>query len=105
MATKTLKKELQDLKNKYIIQNIVLVGLAITGIVSFITFRSIVLFELGAFGFMADLTYELIGTKRGWWKYSYPSLWKIANRVPIEVPLTYFFMGVVAAAFVFFRLT
>jgi uncharacterized membrane protein len=85
-------------------QNITLIGLAIVSVIGFLTYRNFVIIELGIIGFVADLLYELYGTGKGWWNYDFLSIYVIAGRLPIEIPLAYFFMGASAVVFVLFRL-
>ncbi|MBS3064985.1 MAG: hypothetical protein J4451_00605 [DPANN group archaeon] len=85
-------------------QNITLIGLAIVSVIGFLVYRDFVIIELGIIGFVADLLYELYGTAKGWWSYDFLSIYVIAGRLPIEIPLAYFFMGASAVVFVLFRL-
>jgi uncharacterized membrane protein len=86
------------------VQAAMLVILALIGSLGFLTYKNFIIIELGLIGFVADLIYELYGTAKGWWSYNYSSIYVIASRVPIEVPLMYFFMGAMAALFVLWRL-
>lgn len=76
------------------------------GVLGIITYRNLIILELGLLGAFCDLLYELYGTKKGWWSYDNShSHYMIAGRLPIGVVFTYFCMGMVAATYVLVRLS
>jgi len=79
-------------------------GLAIIGISGFILFKKTLIIEAGSIAFFSGLIWELYGTKKGLWKNSPSPIFTIANRLPIEIALSYFFLGMIAASYVTFRL-
>lgn len=82
----------------------VLIVFGIISIIGVMEYKSPIIIEFGIIAAVADLVYELYGTKKGWWKYG-KSRFMIAGRVPVNVPLTYFFMGMAAVIFVLIRLS
>jgi len=90
------------MKNQWLI--ISMFGLAIIAIPSFIFLKKMLIIELGTIIFFIGLTWELYGTKKGLWKNSSSPIYNIANRLPIEIALSYFFLGMIAASYVIFRL-
>jgi hypothetical protein len=82
-----------------------MLGLAITGITSFILLKKMIIIEVGAIIFLTGFTWELYGTKKGLWNNKPSPIYTIAGRLPIETALSYFFIGMVAASYVIFRLS
>jgi len=82
-----------------------MLGLAITGITSFILLKKMIIIEVGAIIFFIGFIWELYGTKKGLWGFNPSPIYTIADRVPIETALSYFFIGMVAASYVIFRLS
>jgi len=90
------------MKNQWTI--ISMFGLAIIAISSFIFLKNSFIIELGLIIFFIGLIWELYGTKSGLWKNNPSPIYSIANRLPIEIALSYFFLGMIAASYVIFRL-
>lgn len=90
--------------SKHLKHNFLLYLLAFVGIASLLTFRNMISIEVGLIGAVADVIFELWGTKEGLWTYYQDSVYKIGGRLPIEITLSYFFLGILAANYIFFRL-
>lgn len=90
------------MENQWIIFS--MLGLAIIGISSFMIFKKMLIIELGTIIFFISLIWELYGTKKGLWKNNPSPIYTIAGRLPIEIALSYFFLGMIAASYVIFRL-
>jgi len=115
-----LRKKYDELKRKYeyitsayvnpvvmkvrtkLPQELVLLSLILLGSYGYSVYRNNAAIYLGLFAAAAAMAHELYGTKVGWWKY-YKSVYMIAGRVPLGIPLTYFFMGMVVVAYMLFR--
>ena len=76
--------------------------IAIAGL---IIYKNIFIIEPGILGAIGSLIYELYGTKKKLWSYSSSPIYMIAGRIPIEVILTYFFGGMLAAVYILYRLS
>jgi uncharacterized membrane protein YoaT (DUF817 family) len=81
-----------------------MLGLLIIGISGFILLKKMLIVEVGSILFFVGLIWELYGTKKGLWNYEPSPFYTIAGRVPIETLLSYFFLGMVAASYIIFRL-
>lgn len=82
-----------------------MLSLAITGITSFILLKKMIIIEVGAIIFLIGFTWELYGTKKGLWSFNPSPIHTIADRIPIETALSYFFIGMIAASYVILRLS
>lgn len=74
------------------------------GLMGLVVYKNTIIIETGILGMLANLIYELRGTRNKGWRYSPASLYMIAGRLPIEVILSYFFTGMAVATYIFFRL-
>jgi hypothetical protein len=74
------------------------------GIAGLVKLRNPVILELGAIGFVADIVWELYGTRNQLWSYYHSPFYMIGGTLPIEIAVLYFFLGMTAAAFVLYRL-
>jgi len=79
-------------------------GLAIASITSLILLKKMIIIEVGAMIFFIGFVWELYGTKKGLWVYNPSPIYTIADRIPIEIALSYLFIGMAAASYVIFRL-
>lgn len=109
------KKEYENLKAKYQRlkirykevrsrkTNLILAILTyLLGILCIIEYRQLIILEAGILLMLVGLMVELHGTKKGAWDYA-DSLYMINKRVPIEIALQYFFIGIIGANYYFFR--
>ncbi len=105
---KKLKARYKKLKEKYKKvsgkkTNLILAILTyLLGVICIIEYRHPVILEAGILLMLVGLAVEIHGTKKGAWDYS-DSLYMINGRVPIEIALQYFFIGVIGASYYFFR--
>jgi hypothetical protein len=74
------------------------------GIAGFVKFRNLIILELGIIGFVADISWELYGTGNKLWNYHNSPFYMLGGTLPIEVVILYFFLGMTAAVYVFYRL-
>ena len=75
---------------------------AIIGIAGIIKYQSLAIPIVGFFVMACDLLIELYATKKGFWAYK-DYTYKIAGRVPIEIPFIYFFLGAFIVIYILFR--
>ena len=81
---------------------IVLFG--VIGITGLVKLRKLVILELGAIGFVADIVWELYGTGNRLWGYYHSPFYMIGGTLPIEIIILYFFLGMTAAVYALCRL-
>ena len=89
---------------RYARDNWLLLGMTLLAAAALLQYRSLISIELGLLGMVVDILVELRGTTKGQWRYNKSDVYDIRGRVPIEVPLMYFLMGVIGASYVLFRL-
>ena len=78
--------------------------LAIIGLSGFILLKEILIIEVATIVFFIALIWELYGTKKGLWNYDPSPIYTIVGRIPIEILISYFFLGMIAASYVIFRI-
>ncbi|MEM5804883.1 MAG: hypothetical protein QXU82_03535 [Candidatus Aenigmatarchaeota archaeon] len=81
----------------------VLISAAI-GLLFLALYRHWLMIEMGVIAFAADVLWEMHGISRDWWKYRASPTYNIMGRLPIEIPLTFFFLGVWAVGIVLLTL-
>jgi uncharacterized membrane protein len=89
---------------KFSINHLGLIIGAAVALAMYIHYGNWVMIEVGIITFVLDVFWELRGTGKGWWKYDKSPIFNIAGRVPIEIPLTFFFLGIWAVGIVLFTL-
>jgi len=95
-----MRKEVKQFFQKRI-STFVPLPIAIAGM---LYYKSIAIPMLGALAFVADVTWEYYTTMWGLWKYRKSRLWMIFGRIPIDVPVAYFFLGAAVATYILFRM-
>jgi len=90
------------MKKEHIPPLAILICAAIAGIWGLISFRHWLIIELGLIALIADFIVEYTGTKKGSWEYE--NLGPMFGKLPLYVPLTYFFLGMGVAAYCLLRL-
>lgn len=80
----------------------ILAGTAVIGIAGLLFFRNWLIIELGLIVFAVDFVFEYIGTQKGWW--SYKKIGPVVGKLPLHVPLTYFFLGMATTTYLLWRL-
>ena len=83
---------------------LLMVLFGVIGIAGLVKLRNPVILELGAIGLVADIVWELYGTRNRLWSYYHSPFYMIGGTLPIEIAVLYFFLGMTAAAFVLYRL-
>ena len=58
---------------------------------------------LGLLAMIGDIAWENYTTKWGLWRYRKSRVYMIFGRIPVEVPITYFFLGAAIATYILFR--
>jgi len=83
-------------------QQFAFISSAIVGLLAYVLYQQWVMVEVGLMCALIDIYWELRGTGKGWWSYKKSVLFDIRGRVPVDVPLTFFFLGIVATGIVLF---
>jgi len=83
---------------------LLMVLFGVIGITGLVRLRKPVILELGAIGFVADIVWELYGTRNRLWDYYHSPFYMIGGTLPIEVAVLYFFLGMTAAVYALYRL-
>jgi len=104
MNSKFIFEVYQEILMKNQISVLSMLILAMASIAGFIFFKNIIIIEVGAIVFFTGFAWELYGTGKGLWDYNPSQICTIAGRVPIEILLSYLFLGMSAACYVLFRL-
>ena len=83
---------------------LLMVLFGVIGIAGLLKLKNPVILELGAIGFVADIVWELYGTRNRLWSYYHSPFYMIDGTLPIEVAVLYFFLGMTAAVYALYRL-
>ena len=83
---------------------LLMVLFGVIGIAGLVKLRNPVILELGAIGFVADIVWELYGTRNRLWSYYHSPFYMIGGTLPIEIAVLYFFLGMTAAVYALYRL-
>jgi hypothetical protein len=75
------------------------------GITGFFLSKNSLIIEFGMIVFTIGFIQELRGMKKKLWLYSSSPIYMIAGRIPIEIALSYLFLGMTAATYIIFRLS
>ncbi|MEM5804882.1 MAG: hypothetical protein QXU82_03530 [Candidatus Aenigmatarchaeota archaeon] len=67
-------------------------------------YRHISILLVGGLAMLLDLGWECYLTKKGLWSYKRSRFFMIFGRIPLEVPLIYFFVGAAVSIYILFRL-
>jgi len=87
----------KDTNKWYVLISVILALLSLS------YYRETVILEVGVLFLLIGLFVENNGTKNKIWTYS-DSAYMVFGRIPIGILMQYFFAGMVAAAFYFFRM-
>jgi hypothetical protein len=83
---------------------LLMVLFGVIGMAGLVKLRNPVILELGAIGFVADIVWELYGTRNRLWSYYHSPFYMIGGTLPIEIAVLYFFLGMTAAVYALYRL-
>ena len=83
-------------------QQFAFISSAAIGLILYALYQQWIMIEVGLMCALIDVYWELRGTGNGWWSYKKSVLFDIMGRVPVDVPLTFFFLGMMAAGIVLF---
>jgi len=92
----------EKIKKAPLQEHFTLVISMVIGLLVFVLYRQQVMLEVGLILALIDVYWELHGTGKGWWSYKKSVFYDIRGSVPIEIPVTHFFLGIIAAGIVLF---
>ena len=100
--TKKLTLHRENIKRSFD-DNYFLLIITLLGISSLIILKSQIAIEISIIAVILMLIHEIVGTKKGWWKYNGSRGYKIKGKVPAHLILTYFFSTILLMTYVMFR--
>jgi len=95
-----IKKEMKKMLSKRV-PTLISIPIGIWGI---IYYKHYAIILIGILAMLGDLVWEEYNTRKGIWKYEKSKIIMIFGRVPLGVPMAYFFIGAALATYILFRI-